>query len=1079
VRRAGQKVQQARSLGIRYNPLDDNPEKVEAAIVVYGDLMAQKAERGASDAWRRQYAKCLMDQADALLRWRDYNEAERLATEAARQRINYSPYELRPEMVLDQVAAARRQSRPGPAMPPGPPRNGSAVMPAAGEFVAPATGSDFDRRVASAVYDPATDRTQNVLAAAQQPLPEPAGAQPMTAMAWFQQGENALRAHDTKAAMECFRQAYVRIQELDPITARRLQDHLQMLAAAGAGANRMPPGRTGMTDDVAAKRQLAARQLAAEVGAQERAAEKLRETDPKAAIAALEQVRAKVQAAGIEQAAKDLLLRRIDRSLAEIRQFAQDNRSRIENDQQNKKVRQEIDRAHQVKLDTQTKIAEKVKEFNTMMHERRFEEAEVVAKQALELDPQNMAAQQCVTMAKLVRNWNIAMATRDKKERGFIDTLASVEDSSIPFDDRLPYVHGDAKTWKTLTEKRAKYGKEQGRKLSERELEIQQKLKTPVSVQFENTPLAKVIDHLGQLAGVNFYMDPQGMAEQGVSTDTPVTIDLRHEIKLESALNLILQPLHLGYLTKDEVLKITSEQYKNVQVYTRTYNVADLVIPIPNFVPHDGLGLTGAYKNAMASVNFAGAGPFGSSVAAPLAVVASREGRASSAAIDPTVLAQMSGGARGTTPSSVPAGGPGNLGGGSMADFDSLIDLITTTVQPTTWDAVGGPGTIYPFETNLSLVISQTQEVHEEVVDLLEQLRRLQDLQVTIEVRFITLNDNFFERIGVDFDFKVNDRVAGKQQVGPGFANLLSYGTGPNGTGPIYNTPTSGYREFEKDHSMTIGMSAPGVFATDMDIPFTQDSYTLAVPQFGGYNPAAGASLGFAILSEIEAYFFIQATQGDQRTNVLQAPKVTLFNGQMAFVSDTSQSPFVISVIPVVGDFAAAQQPVIIVLSEGTFLTVQAVVSNDRRFVRLTVVPFFSTIGNVETFTFAGSETTSNTSSQQGNQDTPNDNTKKRNRSTTTKQGTTVQLPTFAFVTVTTTVSVPDGGTVLLGGIKRLSEGRSEFGVPILAQIPYINRLFKNVGIGRNTSSLMMMVTPRIIIQEEEEERLGIQIPSP
>ena len=157
----------------------------------------------------------------------------------------------------------------------------------------------------------------------------------------------------------------------------------------------------------------------------------------------------------------------------------------------------------------------------------------------------------------------------------------------------------------------------------------------------------------------------------------------------------------------------------------------------------------------------------------------------------------------------------------------------------------------------------------------------------------------------------------------------------------------------------------------------------------------------------------------------------------------------------------------------------QAVVSNDRRFVRLTVVPFFSTIGNVETFTFAGSETTSNTSSQQGNQDTPNDNTKKRNRSTTTKQGTTVQLPTFAFVTVTTTVSVPDGGTVLLGGIKRLSEGRSEFGVPILAQIPYINRLFKNVGIGRNTSSLMMMVTPRIIIQEEEEERLGIQIPSP
>ena len=83
-----------------------------------------------------------------------------------------------------------------------------------------------------------------------------------------------------------------------------------------------------------------------------------------------------------------------------------------------------------------------------------------------------------------------------------------------------------------------------------------------------------------------------------------------------------------------------------------------------------------------------------------------------------------------------------------------------------------------------------------------------------------------------------------------------------------------------------------------------------------------------------------------------------------------------------------------------------------------------------------------------------------------------MQLPTFQFVTVTSTISVPDGGTVLLGGIKRLSEIRNERGLPILSKLPYINRLFKNVGIGRSTNSLMMMVTPRIIIQEEEEANL-------
>ena len=58
----------------------------------------------------------------------------------------------------------------------------------------------------------------------------------------------------------------------------------------------------------------------------------------------------------------------------------------------------------------------------------------------------------------------------------------------------------------------------------------------------------------------------------------------------------------------------------------------------------------------------------------------------------------------------------------------------------------------------------------------------------------------------------------------------------------------------------------------------------------------------------------------------------------------------------------------------------------------------------------------------------------------------------------------------------RLREGRNMSGVPILNKIPYISRLFKNTGVGRETESLMMMVTPRIIIQEEEEEKLGIEL---
>lgn len=83
----------------------------------------------------------------------------------------------------------------------------------------------------------------------------------------------------------------------------------------------------------------------------------------------------------------------------------------------------------------------------------------------------------------------------------------------------------------------------------------------------------------------------------------------------------------------------------------------------------------------------------------------------------------------------------------------------------------------------------------------------------------------------------------------------------------------------------------------------------------------------------------------------------------------------------------------------------------------------------------------------------------------------TVQLPTFNATTVQTTVSVPDGGTGLLGGISRASEGSVSRGVPMLDKIPGVSRLFKNRGIGRDAGVSQMTITPRIIDLEEEELR--------
>ncbi|HEX4142821.1 MAG TPA: hypothetical protein VHY91_04660 [Pirellulales bacterium] len=1136
-RRATALVEQAKEMKIVYGFHDDSPAKVEALIRKSTELAEINGNRPATEAARRQRAEFLMEQSEQLLRWRVYDEAERLAADAVALRATFGPFDANPQALRDRIVAERkkqphgemggvglvagpemaaegaaellavpspaqakqqaleltRQARaalaegqidraeqfgrqatalkvPGESFGPQEDRPELVIIEVAkararGQKVvrAAANGNGIEvgqkYPVGPAVYDDLHDTTRNIQAtatsapleaveaAADGEMPEnESAADGDAALSLYRAGEQALRDRNIERALQLFRQAYALRDQLDAKTAQRLQDHLQLLSASAGG--RQAPAKTPL-NSATEKQQLAIKQLHHEVVRQQEAARKITEKDPKQALEILEKARQMVEAAGIDSDAKGQMLRLIGLSKDDVDKYILANKPQLELNEENKEVLSAVERRHRARVEIDTKLAKLVDEFNTLMDERRFPEAEVLAKRAQEIDPLNPLVKQLVWQSKFTRRTAASYAVRDEKEQAFVDAMINVDKSAVMPDDTDPYHFPETKQWEDLTNRRGHITRDEGRRRSEREIDIERKLKTPVSLSFKEVPLNDVLHQLAKLAAINLHLDPKGLAEEGILPDTPVNIDLSQEVSLKSALKLILEPLHLSYVIKDEVLKITSEQLRDNEVYTQIYNVADLVIPIPNFAPNSRMGLPGALADAHASLGVGGkTGMNGFSSMAPQAVIANADGSPASGIINnPAILAQMP--QLNSGPRTV--GGPGGLGGGQQPDFDSLTDLITSTIQPTSWDEVGGPGSIQEFSTNLSLVISQTQEVHEQIVDLLRQLRRLQDLQVTIEVRYITLSDNFFERIGVDFQAQITQK-----------GNV---------------TPASA-----PSTTMTVGLNPPAAgagfpnFTSDLAIPFTQSSYTLAVPQFG--TPQDVAHFGFAILSDIEAYFLVNASQGDTRSNILQAPKVTLFNGQQASVSDTTQVPFVVSVIPVVGNFAVAQEPVIVVLNEGTFLTVQAVISNDRRFVRLTVVPFFSTIGDVTEFTFSGSSTSTNNTSSSNSATAAGDTTANNAEDdTTTSTGVTVQLPSFSFVTVTTTVSVPDGGTVLLGGIKRLSEGRNEFGVPILSKLPYINRLFTNVGIGRQTQSLMMMVTPRIIIQEEEEQRLGIASP--
>jgi hypothetical protein len=229
-----------------------------------------------------------------------------------------------------------------------------------------------------------------------------------------------------------------------------------------------------------------------------------------------------------------------------------------------------------------------------------------------------------------------------------------------------------------------------------------------VSPKFDRTPLKEVVAWFRTTGDLNIILDELAIEEEGVTGTRPVTLDL-NEVAIHSALRLLLKPLNLG-ITIDEasgVLIVTSKLRMQGRLLAAVYPVADLVIPIPKSVVVK-LSDDGAY----------------------------------------TLQASTQTASHGVTQVA------GVVHDHSQLDLDSLAELLTTVVEPDSWREVGGMGMLRSNETTLSLVIRQTQAVHREISGLLDQLRRLQDLQIVVRGEVIELSE---QSLG-DLKFKTMER---------------------------------------------------------------------------------------------------------------------------------------------------------------------------------------------------------------------------------------------------------------------------------------------------------------------------------
>jgi general secretion pathway protein D len=484
----------------------------------------------------------------------------------------------------------------------------------------------------------------------------------------------------------------------------------------------------------------------------------------------------------------------------------------------------------------------------------------------------------------------------------------------------------------------------------------------------------------------------------GIDRNTPVTTRLR-DIRFSKALETILRDVgggtvQLTYTVDDGVVMISTAEDLSRNTVTRVYDIRDLIVETPDFY-----GPQFSLENASQGSGSSGGGQ---------SLFQSQQQQQQQETTFKTRDDRVA----------------------------EITSLMQETVSPDSWrDAGGTVGSLR--ELNGQLIVTQTPENQRQIEGLLEQLRETRAIQITVETRFLTVQRNFLEDVGFDFDFifNGNNPLQKYDPTGGADPNAVAKvpGTGSWSAVPVINNSSS----FTGPGTVTTG--APGTLNRE-------------------FTAINGLTAAGTFLDDFQVSFLIRATQAQRQTTLLTAPRLTLFNGQTAYVLVAVQQPYVSDLQPVVGTQAVAFDPTISTVNSGVMLQVQATVSADRKYVTMTLQPTLQTLLALVNFSFQQSNNTTGVTS--GGQ-----------LINTSAGSGIIQEPVTQITQVSTSVSVPDGGTLLLGGQTIAGETELEAGVPVLSKIPFLKRLFTNKSTAKDEQVLLILVKPTIIIQRELEEK--------
>lgn len=603
----------------------------------------------------------------------------------------------------------------------------------------------------------------------------------------------------------------------------------------------------------------------------------------------------------------------------------------------------------------------------------KFEKAESYCDQILLNDPQNQAARELRQIARDARHAKTEETTRRNYREQWVRTFEELETMNIPQDSAL--VFDDLKRWAEVSERKPLEFTSLTQGTNAEKAAIMERLNTTsITPRFETaegtgSALADVASYLQMATGVNFIVSPKANSELDEEQKT-VRLKLDTARSVAKVLDIIAETSEsLRWKIEDGVVKfVVKEEMTGGQILA-TYEVRDLIHPIPDF-PAKEMNVSPSGGAQLSEEE-----------------VAEREA--------------------------------------NVLTSDALDTLIRNSVAVGSWDA--DPRNSLRITPTGQMVVNQTPEVHEQIVKLLSDLREATGIMVDIQARFLKVEDNFLEDIGVDF------------------RGLGSPGQGTNEFFNDFGDPTA-QADLGKEIGQDTDLGAfynKGLGNAEGDMRArVEELYDVGLGDENVIDGSGGLSFQWTYLNDLQLELILRAVSKSERVQLVTSPRITVYNTARGNLSVLNQVAYVQDFNVEIAQASSIADPVVNVVQDGVVLDVRPVVSADRRFITLELRPTIAALKRPirEVVTTLGSQ-----------------------------NSVTIQLPEVEYQRVRTSIPMPDGGTVLLGGMKVSDRQDMASGVPILNKIPIVSFLFDRQGNYVSNRKLLVLLKASIVIPIEHE----------